>query len=208
MAAATALAAVLVLGVVRLGPPLAATLGKALSGIFAPGAPTAPGLDGFERALLAGATSADDDGPTLLDVRTHLRSRLDRGAADAAFGAVLRPLVARALAGASIASEAVRIDIVDRATEDAWVRDRLRPGPVALSTELAGVPVGMVAAVREYVFGIKPPADAFPPGRAAGDVVVKGRGSPLVVLRRRPGSGLTVVFAMSEGGAPLDVGQR
>ena len=76
IAAALALAAALLLGVARLGPPLAATLGAGALGRLAPGTPTAPGLDGLERALLAGATSPDADGPTLLDLRTRLRSRL------------------------------------------------------------------------------------------------------------------------------------
>ncbi len=114
MAAAAALVAALALGVIRFGPPLASVIGQALSGIVAPAVPLAPGLDDLERALLAAATSADADGPTLLDVRTQLRSRLAPSAADAAFAAVIRPLVARTLAADSIASEPGSIAIVKR----------------------------------------------------------------------------------------------
>ena len=210
MAAAAVLAAVLVLGVVRLGPPLASVVGQALSGIVGPGAPTAPALDDLERALLAGATSADADGPTLLDVRTRLLSRLDRTAADAAFAAILRPLVTRALEAASIPSEPGTIAVVDRAAEDAWVRDRLHAGRAQRVADLAGIPGALVSIARDLGLGIDAPVDAFPAGRAAGDVVVQvsGGGFSQVVLRRQPDRGLTVVLATLAGGGPAFAGRR
>src|SRR5438045_914253 len=97
LAAAIALAAVLLLGVTRLAAPLGAAIGGAVSGAFGSGTPTAPGLDAFGGILLAGATSPDPGGPTLLDLRRHLRSSLGRPAADAAFAASVRDLVARVL---------------------------------------------------------------------------------------------------------------
>src|SRR5262245_60687047 len=94
---ALALATALVLGIARLGPPLAADLTRAISGVVAPGpVPTAP-LDGVERALVTAATDDGAEGPTLLDVRAHLRARLGRGAGDAAFDALVRPIAQRAL---------------------------------------------------------------------------------------------------------------
>ena len=209
LAAAAALAAALVLGVVRLGPPLASVLGHALSGVVTPAVPTAPGLDDLERAVLAAATSADDDGPTLLDVRTRLRTRLERTVADAAFTAIVRPLVARTLAAGAISSEPVSIAIVDRAAEDDWVRDRVRVARALGIAELAGPPGALLALVRDFGLGGLP-ADAFPPGRAAGDVVVKvaGGGYTEVVLRRRPERGLTVIHAMREAGGPATGGLR
>ena len=73
IAVALAVAAALLLGVAGFGPAFTSTLVRALSGVIAPGSERAPGLDGLEVALLDGATSPDADGPTLLDVRTHLR---------------------------------------------------------------------------------------------------------------------------------------
>ena len=137
MAVAVALAAALTLGVMRLGPPLASTVGRTFAGLVEPGAPRAPGLDGLERALLNGATSLRANGPTLLDLRTRLRSRLDRRAADAAFAASLGPLVARTLAANAIAAEAEDILVVDRASEDAWVRERFHPGRLRRAAGLA-----------------------------------------------------------------------
>ena len=127
LAAAMAIAAALMLAVVRLGPPLVASISQALSSAFGPSAPTAPGLDPLERLVLERATSADDEGPTLLDLRTHLRSRLTRPEADAAFMAILRPLAARALSADAIDGGPGRIELVDRATEDQWLRDRFHP---------------------------------------------------------------------------------
>ena len=159
--------------------------------------------------MLAGATSASANGPTLLDVRTRLRSRLARSTADAAFAAVIRPLVARTLAAGSIASEPGSIAIVDRAAEDEWVRDRLQATRALRLAELAGPPGAMLALARDLGLG-GVPADAFPPGRAAGDVVVQvtGGGYSQVVLRRRPERGLTVIFAMPEGVGLADAGRR
>src|SRR4051794_27479808 len=200
MAVAVALAAALALGVVRLGPPFASALREALSGVFHPGAATAPGLDDLERALLAGAAGADADGPTVLDVRAHLRLRLGRTAADTAFAAALKPLVARALQGAGIRSELGAISVVDRAAEDQWVRDRLHPGRVHQAVELgADIVIAsrmrVVAVALELANGLDEPGDPIPPGHAAGDVVVRlGKADTRgVVLRRRPGRGLAMI---------------
>ena len=212
MAAAAALAAVLVLGVVRLGPPLAATLGQALSGIFAPGEATAPGLDGLERALLAGATSSDADGPTLLDVRTHLRSRLDRSAADAAFDATLRPLVRRALDAESIGADAGTIAVVDRAAEDAWVRNNLHPGrldrAVEIAANIAAAPSRILAVALDLGLGADGHPDGIYPGHAAGDIVVEVDSGAVrqVVMRRRAGSGFAVLETFDASGAPARAG--
>jgi hypothetical protein len=202
-AAALALAAALLLGVIRLGPPLAATLGHALSGVFSPRTPTAPGLDDLERALLGGATSAGADGPTLLDLRTRLRSRLDREAADVAFTAILRPLVAEALAARSIGGEPNAMTVVDRAGEDAWLRDRFHPGRLQQAAEIAigfaGLPGAALSLADDIGLTPDEPADPIEPGRAAGDIVVRlERGFRQVVLRRQPGSGLTVI---ADGGS-------
>jgi hypothetical protein len=210
MAAVAALTAVLLLGVVRLGPSLASALDHALSSILVQRAPAAPHLDDLERSLLAGATSAAADGPTLLDVRTRLRSRLGRTAADAAFGAIVRPLVAHTLEASSIASDVGTITVVDRATEDAWVRDRLHAGRAQRVADLAGTPGAMAAMARHLDLGVDVPADAFPAGRAAGDIVahVSGGGYSQVVLRRRPDRGLVVILALLAGGGPAYAGRR
>ena len=195
LAAALALAAALVLGVVRLAPPLASALAHALSGAFATGVPTAPGLDRLEHVLLSGATSPDSGGPTLLDVRAHLRSRLDRPAADAAFAAILRPLVAEAFAAHSIEDEPGTITIVDRASEDAWLRRRFHPGRLQamarLAIGLAALPGAIFSLADDLGLARDEPVDAIEPGRAAGDVVVQV-GAPYrqVILRREPGRGL------------------
>jgi hypothetical protein len=197
-AAAVALATALLLGVVRLAPPLASALGQALSHVFAPSEQKAPGLDGLERLLLAGATSADDDGPTLLDLRVHLRARLDRPGADAVFAAILRPLVDGALATRSIDSRESDVSIVERAAEDAWLRDRFHPGRLAssieLGVELLGTPGGIIGLAHDLGLGADEPVDGIEPGRAAGDVVVRlSGGRRELILRRRPGSGLSVI---------------
>jgi hypothetical protein len=197
-AAAVALATALLLGVVRLAPPLASALGQALSHVSAPSEQKAPGLDGLEHVLLAAATSADADGPTLLDLRVHLRSRLDRPSADAAFAAILRPLVAGALATRSIDSRDSDISIVDRAAEDAWLHDRFYPGrlksSVELGVELLGTPGGIIGLAHDFGLGADEPVDGIEPGRAAGDVVVRVSGGRReLILRRRPGSGLSVI---------------
>ena len=197
MAAALALAAVLVLGVVRFAPPLVSAIGGALTGVGAPGQPSAPGLDALERALLSGATGSDADGPSLLDLRTHLRARLDRSAADAAFATTLRPLVVRALRDHEIGGGAGDVAIVERATEDAWLRDRFHPARLRRAVEvvvgLAGLPGAVISLAREAGLGADESADGIEPGRAAGDVVVRVDGIRDVVLRRRAGSGLTVI---------------
>jgi len=197
VAAALALAAALLLGIVRLAPPLASALGQALSGVLATGEPTAPGLDGLGRALLAGATGPDADGPTLLDLRTHLRSGLDRAEADAAFAAILRPLVVAALRDQQMDTGAGRISIVDRATEDAWLHDRFHPAQLRQAADiavgLAGLPGAVISLARAAGIGADEPVDGIEPGHAAGDIVVRLGGIRDVVLRRLPGSGLTPI---------------
>ena len=194
---AIAVAAALLLGVVRVAPPLAATLAQTLSGILAPGAPTAPGLDGLESALLTAATSPDSEGPTLLDVRAHLRSRLGQAAGDAAFSAILRPLVDRALPSSAAHLEIQSIDVTDTATEAAWLRSRFHPNwSVRASKTVLGLlgPPGAIYALAD-AFGIAGGElpDALAPGAGAGDVVVTLAGGRMLALRRRPGSGLAVV---------------
>jgi hypothetical protein len=196
LAAALALAAALMLAVTHFGPPLAASIGRALSGAFGAGSPTAPALDPFERLLLDGATSAEPAGPTLLDLRTQLRSRLGRPAADTAFDATVRGLVARVLAANAIDTPPGRIELVDHATEDAWLRDRFHPGMVdriaRLTMSLAGVP-GAVYSLAEDVGLVSAGADAIDPGHATGDLVVHTHGLRELILRRQPDGGLTVV---------------
>jgi hypothetical protein len=198
LAAAVALAAALSLGVVRLAPPLASAVGHSLSGVFVAEVPTAPGLDDLERALLNGATSPGADGPTLLDVRARLRARLARPAADAAFAATLRPLVAQALAAHSITGKPDDIAIVDRASEDAWLRDRFHPGRLQRAGELVvglvGMPGAIISLADDIGLTADEPVDGIDPGHAAGDVVVQ-LGDPfrVVILRRETDSGLTVI---------------
>jgi hypothetical protein len=214
MAAAVALAAVLAVGVVRLGPPFASVLRQALSGIVAPGSATAPGLDGLERALLAGATSADADGPTMLDLRSHLRSRLDRAAADTAFAATLKPLVERALADAGIETQPGDVTLVDRASEDSWVRHQRHPGRLQRASELIagilGSRIRVLAVVGDLGIGAGGPDDAIYPGHAAGDIVVRVDDGAVrdVVLRRRPDKGLTVIAMLDASGTPAQIGRR
>jgi hypothetical protein len=195
LAAAMAIAAALMLAVVRLGPPLVASISQALSNAFGPSAPTAPGLDPLERLVLERATSATAGGPTLLDLRTHLRSRLARAEADAAFAAILRPLTARALSADAIDGAPGRIELVDRATEDQWLRDRFHPGVVtrfaSFALGLAGVPGAIYSLSRDVGLAAD---EVIPPGSAAGDVVVQiGGGLREVVLRKQPDRGLIVV---------------
>jgi hypothetical protein len=198
LAAALALAAALVLSVVRLGPPLATSIGHALSGAFGPGgASRAPGLDPLERLLLDGATSAEDDGPTLLDLRTLLRSRLDRPAADAAFDANVRALVVRTFESNAIDAAPGQIEVIDQETEDAWVRDRFNPGTAeraaSVTASLLGLP-GAIFSLATDTGLISDEPDALDAGHAAGDLVVHVAGSPReLILRRQPGQGLTVV---------------
>jgi hypothetical protein len=208
-AAAVALAAALTMGVIRLGPPLASALGHALSGVVAPtDAARAPGLDALERALLAGATGPAADGPTLLDLRTRLGARLDRPRADAVLASILRPLVDRALAAKSIRSKPESITIVDRATEDAWIRRRFHPGLAQRIGEFTGGLVGGPAAVLSVLEDIgvaaDEPPDGIQAGFAAGDVVVQvsGGGYREVILRRRAEQGLVVVLTVLASDGP------
>jgi hypothetical protein len=196
LAAVLALAAALVLGAVGLGPPLATSIGQAVSGMFGPGEPTAPGLDAFERLLLASATSPDVDGPTLLDLRTHLRSRLDRPAADDAFAATVRRVVAGVLATTSIDVGAAGFDVVDRATEDEWLRRRFHPGAVDriahAAVGLAGAPGAIISLAEDA--GLTHESSAFEPGYGAGDLIVHARdGLRELILRREPGGGLKLI---------------
>jgi hypothetical protein len=195
LTAAMAIAAALTLAVVRLGPPLAASAGQVLSSAFGPSARIAPGLDPLERLVLAGATNSAADGPTLLDLRTHLRSRLDRPEADAAFAAILRPLAARALSADGFEREPGRIELVDRATEDQWLRDRFHPGFATRAASFALGLLGGPGAIYSLGRDLGVAADeAISPGSAAGDVVVQiGGGLREVVLRKQPDRGLIVV---------------
>jgi hypothetical protein len=198
LAAALAVSAALMLGVLRLGPPLAASIGGALSGAFGPGgAPTAPGLDPLERLLIDGATSAEDDGPTLLDLRTQLRSRLDRPAADAAFDVTVRTVVARTFEADAIDAAPGRIDLIDQEAEDAWVRDRFNPGMAERAARVTASLLGLPGAIYSLATDtglVSDEPDALEAGHAAGDLVVHARGgSRELILRRQPGEGLTVI---------------
>ncbi|HEY3614697.1 MAG TPA: hypothetical protein VGK92_13365 [Gaiellales bacterium] len=197
IAVALALAAALLLGMLRFAPPFTATLVRALSGVVAPGSQRAPTLDGLETALLDGATSPDADGPTLLDVRTHLRARLGTVAGDGAFLAVLRPLVARALPSDAPLAAVEAIHVIDAATEKAWLRAILHPD---FMTQAAGVVVGSAGTVGGLysvakTFGLVegPQPDFIAPGDRLGDVLVSLPLHRQIVLRRRAGDGLTVV---------------
>jgi hypothetical protein len=197
LAAVLALAAALVLGVVQLGPPLAASIGQALSTAFGTGEPTAPALDAFEHLLVASATSPDPDGATMLDLRTSLRARLGATAADAAFASILRPLVVRALEAGSIEGTLGDIAVVDRAAEDSWLRERFHPGALSrfkeFAVSVAGRPGAIASLFHDMGLGSGEP-DGIEPGHAAGDVVAEvDDGAREVVLRRRPGTGFTVV---------------
>ena len=116
--------------------------------------------------------------------RTCARASI-AAAADAAFAATLRPLVERALAARDASStEPVDIAVVDRAAEDAWVRDRLHPGaPARAAVELAA---GRARLAHPGTRGRRDlgdrrrraPATAIPPGHAAGDVIVRSTRLP------------------------------
>ena len=196
MTVAAALVAALALGIVKLAPPLASAIGQVISGASRADSPVAPALDGLERALLDAATGAAVEGPTLLDVRTSLRLRLPRASADAAFGAVLQPLVARALAAESIAMRPSRVTIVDRAGEDAWLHHRFYPSRIDraahLTASLAGIPGAVFSLAEDIGLVASEPADGIEPGHAAGDVLLQF-GVRQIVLRRRAGAGLIVV---------------
>jgi hypothetical protein len=197
LAAVVALAAALSLGVARVGPPLAEAIAQAISAAFDAGEPTAPALDSLERLLLAGATSADPEGPTLLDLRASLRSRLGSTAGDTAFAATLRPLVARALSARSIVDAPENITLVGRDEEDSWLRERFHPGTLSRFKEFAVSAAGTPGALATLFHdaGLAPEVtDGIDPGRAAGDVVVELNGGLRdVLLRRRPGTGLTII---------------
>jgi hypothetical protein len=195
IALALAVATALLLGITGFASPLTTTLVRALSGVVAPGSPSAPGLDGLEVALLDGATSPDVDGPTVLDVRTHLRSRLGRAAGDAAFAVVLRPLVKQALPADAQDLEIEAIGVTDAATETAWLRSQLHPDLWVRGAEAlvgsAGIPGGLysVGTSLGLLGGDQP--DAIAPGAAVGDVAVVLHGRRTIILRRREGKGLT-----------------
>jgi hypothetical protein len=197
LAAVVAVAAALLLAVVAFGPALAASLGRALSGASGPSTPTAPALDRLESLLLDGATGPGPDGPTLLDFRTQLRSRLGVRPADLAFDAILRPLVARTLSEQSVAGALGALVLVDREAEDAWLRERFHPGLLSrfreFASSVAGKPGAFVTLLRDA--GIETDdADGLEPGHAAGDLVAElDDGRRQVILRRRPESGLAIV---------------
>jgi hypothetical protein len=201
MAAVLALAGALALGAARLGPPLAASIGAALAGAYGGETPVAPGLDPFERLLVASATGADADGATLLDLRTSLRARLGDTSGDAAFAATLRPLVVRVLAAESLKGTPGDIRIVDREAEDSWLRERFHPGALSRLKEFALAAAGKPGAVVEFFrdTGVGPRVpEAIEPGHATGDVVVEIEGGlRAFVLRRRPDDGLVVVASQA-----------
>jgi hypothetical protein len=197
IAAVLALAAAVLFGIVRFGPPLATTLGAALSGVVNPGAPTAPGLDGLESALLAAATSPDTDGPTVLDVRTHLRSRLGRAAGDAAFAAALRPLVELALPMDAAHVPGMSFTITDVGAEMAWLRAQFHPGLSVKAAKavlgLAGPPGAAYSVADSLGLLAHDEPDGIAPGAGAGDVVVRLDSRRTLVLRREPDRGLALI---------------
>ena len=172
------------------------SVGDAISGAFAGGTPTAPGLDTFERLLLG---QRDERGSGWRDVARSphaLRARLGQSG-DAAFAATLRPLVARALSEAAIAgAPGVSGSSIARA-EDAWLRERFHPGALSRFKEFAVSASGKAGGISSLFrdAGLRSDEeDGIEPGRAAGDVVVEvDDGLREVVLRRRPDAGLTVV---------------
>ena len=192
---ALAVAAALLLALAGFALPLGSTLVRTLSGAVAPASPSSPRLDGLESALLAGATSPDADGPTLLDVRTHLRSRLGRAAGDAAFAVILRPLIEQALPGDAHDLDVEAIAVTDITTETAWLRTQLHPDLWVRGAEaavgFAGIPGGLYSLGTSLglLGGDRP--DAVAPGHAAGDVAVVLHGRRTITLRRREGTGLT-----------------
>ncbi len=151
----------------------------------------------------------------MLDVRTHLRSRLGRPAADTAFAAVLKPLVERALA-----------DAADRGGAGRHHRGRPRvggragcdtgsiPGRLDRASELvAGIlasRIRVLAVIGDLGIGFDGPDDAIAPGHAAGDIVVRVDDGAVrdVVLRRRAGAGFAVIAMADASGVPAQVGRR
>jgi hypothetical protein len=202
-AVALALAIVLGLAVVRLGPALASTIAGAVSGVFESGRPTAPGLDGLERDLLAAATAGGASAPTLLDLRTQLRARLGDDAGDAAFDDAVRPIVERLAHAASVAGAARAITVVDRSVEDSWLEHRLNPGLMrrALKFAFAESPIGAADAVAVDA-GMLDPRTRISPGNAAGDLVVqiRGRRSGAIVVRRQADGGLAIISTLAGTG--------
>ena len=197
IAVALAIATALLLGVARFAPPYAASLVRALSGVVAPSEQLAPGLDDLEAALVAGATGAGSDGPTLLDVRTHLRSRLGRSAGDAVFARTLRLLVEQALPPDAAGLALAGISITGQALEIAYLRGRLHPDLWTRgATTLVGSagPVGGAWSLLDSlgVLGGDEPG-GLAPGAAAGDVTVALAHRRVLVLRRLEGAGLAVV---------------
>ena len=210
MAAAAALAAVLILGVVRLGLPLASALGMrsraslprrrprhrastASSGRSSPArrapAPTARRCSTFALACAraSGAAPPTQSSPRRCDRWSQTRSWLARSH---------RPCAP------SPSSTALPRTTGCRARLDS------RTGVSALPNSL-GVP-GAIRLPRTGFHLVDAPADAFPAGRAAGDVVVQlsGGGYSEVVLRRRPKRGLGVILMVFEGGGPAYAGRR
>lgn len=191
-AVALALAIVLGLGVVRLGPALASTIAGAVSGAVASGTPTAPGLDGLERELLAAATGAGDSAPTLLDLRTHLLARLGDEAGAAAFDGAIRPVVEQALGAASISSlSGAAVHLVERVSEDAWLEAHFHTDiSEQVDSTILGLAPGYSLLEHAGVFS----DDVIAPGHEAGDIVIEPRGGlQTIVLRRQPGEGLVIV---------------
>ena len=197
IAAVLALAAALLFGIARFGPPLATTLGQAIAGVFEPGVATAPGLDGLESALLAGATSPDTDGPTILDVRTHLRSRLGRAAGDMAFARALRQVVESALPADAGHVPGMSFAVTDAAFETAWLKTQFHPPASVKAAKTALGLLGEFGALYSLLDSLGVLAhdepDGIAPGAAAGDVVVRLDSRRTLILRRRVDRGLVVI---------------
>ena len=111
----------------------------------------------------------------MLDLRTQLRSRLGARAADAAFAATLRPIVARALSAAVDRRAPGDIGLVDRSAEDAWLRERFHPGALSrfkeFAASIAGKPGADLLADPRRGSRLRR-GGGIEPGHAAGDVVV------------------------------------
>ena len=191
-------------------PPLASALGAALSGVVAPGKATAPGLDGLERALLAGATSHRAGRPDAARP-AHASPLATRPAA--AQTQRSRPILRRSSHArspdAAIDAEPDDIAVVDRATRG---RMGARPPPSRAPAPRADLAIGF-ACVSGRLFSLaqrsRPDGRRARPTRSSratprATLVSLSHGLRDVVLRRPPGSGLAVVAdgeAAARGGA-------
>ncbi len=151
--------------------------------------------------MLAAATSPDDDGPTLLDVRTHVRSRLGQRAGDAAFAAAVRPLVASIMPSSLRDETPESFDLVDDAAEARWLRAKLHPGRLKTAAGfafgLAGTAGGVQSVLGDVGLLDTDEPDGVAPGAGAGDMLVGFPGGATLIVRRRSGAGLTVFVPRS-----------